>query len=226
MVRVGRKQVSKRTSWRIFIQTGKPGAEAYQTDVQLNIVKHVGGKIKVFFFLNKTWVFNECMSVDSVWEPILDIFSHHIFIWRTEPIFHSDCRDWKHTHIFLRHVFSQWSVLFVYFLLVLQPLSLACFHSAFSLKGYGQSATWSHPTCNSEGLIKTTERASPDVHLRLVCLFLWLNRMEGAEGASPLIPFTSSSIHSVCVATAHLWVVFGQCLLILQPPLSPNPLPH
>lgn len=42
------------------------------------------------------------MSVDSVWEPTVDIFSHHIFIWRAEPgfFFHSDCRDWKHTFSF------------------------------------------------------------------------------------------------------------------------------
>lgn len=36
------------------------------------------------------------MSVDSVWEPILDIFSHLIFIWCTEPVFHSDCSVWKY----------------------------------------------------------------------------------------------------------------------------------
>lgn len=38
-----------RTSWRYFIQTSR--AKAYQPGVQLNIVKHVGGKIKVLFFL-------------------------------------------------------------------------------------------------------------------------------------------------------------------------------
>lgn len=41
------------------------------------------------------------MSVDSVWEPILDIFSHHC----TEPVFHSDCRGWKHTLSFSCDIF-------------------------------------------------------------------------------------------------------------------------
>lgn len=133
-------------------------AKAYQPGVQLNIVKHVGGKIKVLFFLNKTWVFNKCMSVDSVWEPILDIFSHLIFIWCTEPVFHSDCSVWKYIPSFSCDIFfSQWSLLFVCFSLVLQLLSLACFHNVFSLKGYGQSASRSHTSCNREGSIKTTE---------------------------------------------------------------------
>lgn len=40
-----------------------------------------------------------------MWEPILDIFSHHIFIWGTEPVFHSDCRGWKHTLSFSSDIF-------------------------------------------------------------------------------------------------------------------------
>lgn len=41
------------------------------------------------------------MSVDSVWELILDIFSHHC----TEPVSHSDCRGWKHTLSFSCDIF-------------------------------------------------------------------------------------------------------------------------
>lgn len=84
------------------------------------------------------------MSVDSVWEPTVDIFSHHIFIWRAEPVFFFILTaETGNTlfHFLMTLFFSSSDLdLLVYFSLVLQPLIQACFKSQFSLKGYGQSA--------------------------------------------------------------------------------------
>lgn len=158
-----------------------------------------------------------------MWETTVDIFSHHIFIWRAEPVFFFILTaETGNTlfHFLVTLFFSSSDLdLLVYFSLVLQPLSQACFKSQLSLKGYGQSAT-------TESCIMHTAAApskQPAVHLRLVPLLL-LNRFDGGERASPLPPPTTSSIHSVCAAP--VWVACGHRLLILLPPLSHNPLSH
>lgn len=67
------------------------------------------------------------MSVDGVWEPTVDIFSHHIFIWLAEPFFFIAVTGNTLFHFLVTLFFSSSDLdLFVYFSLVLQPLGQAC----------------------------------------------------------------------------------------------------
>lgn len=168
------------------------------------------------------------MSVDSVWEPILDIFSHHC----TEPVFHSDCWGWKHTLSFSCDIFFPGDC---YCLLISR---WRC-----SLSAWPVFTACSHLKVTDSQLPKVIHHAAATARLKQqkecrrariegsFSSFFEQTGWEEQRERRPSFPhslflFTSSRIHSVCIASAHLWVVFGHCLLILLSPLSPNPLPH
>lgn len=167
------------------------------------------------------------MSVDSVWEPILDIFSHHC----TEPVFHSD---------------EAGNILFHFLVTFFFPvIAIVCLFltGACSLSMWPVFTACSRLKVTDSQLPKVIHHAAAKARLKQqkeccrariegsFSSFFEQTGWEEQRERRPSFPhsvllFTSSRIHSVCIASAHLWVVFGHRLLILLSPLSPNPLPH